>query len=53
VKYLLDTHTLIWSHNDPSNLPETVAATLTDPAHDRPLSIVRRVVQEPTQEEKA
>ena len=40
MRYLLDTHTLIWSQDDTSKLPAAVTAALSDPAHDRLLSIV-------------
>jgi len=40
VRYLLDTHTLIWSQDNPSKLPTAAKDALTDPAHDRLLSIV-------------
>jgi len=39
VRVLLDTHTLIWSQDDPSKLPPTVIACLTDPANDRLVSL--------------
>jgi PIN domain nuclease of toxin-antitoxin system len=35
---LLDTHTLIWTVDQPSNLSTTVATTLQDPANERFLS---------------
>ncbi len=37
---LLDAHTLLWSQDDIGRLPSSAAAALTDPAHDRLLSIV-------------
>jgi len=37
---MLDTHTLIWSQDNPSKLPTVAKDALTDPAHDRLLSIV-------------
>ena len=39
MRVLLDTHTLIWSQDDPSKLPPTVIACLTDPANDRLVSL--------------
>lgn len=40
MRYLLDAHTLIWSQDDTSRLSRAATAALTDPAHDRLLSIV-------------
>ena len=40
MRYLLDTHVLIWSQDEPEVLPAGVAALLLDPAHERMLSIV-------------
>jgi PIN domain nuclease of toxin-antitoxin system len=37
---LLDTHTLLWSQDDTSKLSAAATAALTDPAHDRLLSVV-------------
>jgi PIN domain nuclease of toxin-antitoxin system len=39
VKYLLDTHALIWSQDDPSRFPSTASAILTNPSHDRVVSV--------------
>jgi PIN domain nuclease of toxin-antitoxin system len=39
VKYLLDAHTLLWSQDDPSKLSAAAATALTDPAHERLLSV--------------
>jgi PIN domain nuclease of toxin-antitoxin system len=36
---LLDAHTLLWSQDDTSQLSAAATAALTDPAHDRLLSI--------------
>ena len=36
---MLDAHTLLWSQDDTSRLSAVAAATLTDPAHDRLVSI--------------
>lgn len=35
MRLLLDSHTLIWSQDDTSQLPAAVVAVLTDPANDR------------------
>jgi PIN domain nuclease of toxin-antitoxin system len=39
VKLLLDTHTLIWSVDEPSRLSPDAAAALQDPANDLLLSV--------------
>jgi PIN domain nuclease of toxin-antitoxin system len=39
VKFLLDTHALIWSQDDTSKLSPATTAALTDPAHQRMLSM--------------
>ena len=39
MKYLVDAHTLLWSQDDTSRLSAVATATLTDPAHDRLVSI--------------
>lgn len=39
MKYLVDAHTLLWSQDDTGRLSAVAAATLTDPAHDRFVSI--------------
>jgi PIN domain nuclease of toxin-antitoxin system len=36
---LLDAHTLLWSQDDTTRLSAVAAATLSDPAHDRLVSI--------------
>ena len=38
MRYLLDTHTLIWSQDDPAKLSATATATLINPSNDRLLS---------------
>jgi PIN domain nuclease of toxin-antitoxin system len=38
VRLLLDTHTLIWSIDDPSRLSAVALAVISDPAKDRVLS---------------
>lgn len=40
MRYLLDTHVLIWSQDEPEKLPAGVAALLLDPANERILSVV-------------
>lgn len=40
MRYLLDAHTLLWSQDDTTKLSATAMAELTDPSHDRLLSIV-------------
>ncbi len=40
MRYLLDTHTLLWSQDDTTKLSTTARVLLTDPAHDRLISIV-------------
>lgn len=40
MRYLLDTHVLIWSQDEPEQLPDGVAALLLDPANERLLSVV-------------
>ncbi len=40
MRYLLDTHTLIWSQDETAKLSVAATTALTDPAHDRLLSIV-------------
>lgn len=39
MKYLLDAHTLLWSQDEITNLSPAAASALTDPAHDRLVSI--------------
>lgn len=39
MRVLLDSHTLIWSQDDPSQLPAAATAALVDPANDRLLSV--------------
>jgi len=39
VKVLLDTHTLLWSVDDPSRLSTSAYATLQDPANDLIVSV--------------
>ncbi len=39
MRYLLDTHTLIWSQDDPGKLSATAKVELTDPANVRLLSV--------------
>lgn len=40
MRYLLDTHVLIWSQDEPEKLPAGVATLLLDPANERILSVV-------------
>lgn len=40
MRVLLDTHTLIWSQDDPGKLPGPAATALADPANDRLISVV-------------
>lgn len=40
MRYLLDTHVLIWSQDEPEQLPPGVAALLLDPTNERMISIV-------------
>lgn len=37
---MLDTHTLIWSQEDPSRLPSLAISALSDPLNDRIVSVV-------------
>lgn len=39
MRYLLDAHTLLWSQDDTSRLSSVATAALSDPAHDRLVSI--------------
>ena len=39
MRYLLDAHTLLWSQGDVSKLSATATVALSDPAHDRLVSI--------------
>ncbi len=39
MRYLLDTHTLIWSQDDTSRLPAAATEALNDPVDERLLSI--------------
>ncbi len=39
MRYLLDAHTLLWSQDDTSRLSAMATATLSDPVHDRLVSI--------------
>jgi PIN domain nuclease of toxin-antitoxin system len=39
VRYLLDAHTLLWSQDDIGKLSATATAALSDPTHDRLVSI--------------
>ena len=34
MKYLLDTHTLIWSQDETAKLSAAATTALTDPAHE-------------------
>ena len=38
MRYLLDTHTLLWSQDDTGKLSAVARTALTDPAHERLLS---------------
>ena len=40
MRYLLDTHTLIWSQDDPGKLSAPATTALSNPAHERLLSVV-------------
>lgn len=40
MRYLLDTHTLIWSQEDPGRLSDRVITALSDPLNDRFVSMV-------------
>ncbi|MDB5306880.1 MAG: hypothetical protein JWO38_1082 [Gemmataceae bacterium] len=40
MRHLLDAHTLLWSQDDTGKLSAAATAALTEPAHDRLLSIV-------------
>ncbi len=39
MRYLVDAHTLLWSQDDIGRLPAAATLALTDPAHDRLVSI--------------
>ena len=39
MRYLLDTHTLLWSQDDTGKLSAAATTALTDPAHERLLSV--------------
>jgi PIN domain nuclease of toxin-antitoxin system len=39
VRYLIDTHVLIWSQDDPGKLPSQVTTLILNPSNDRILSI--------------
>lgn len=39
MRYLVDAHTLLWSQDEISKLSPVATAALTDPAHDRLVSI--------------
>ncbi len=39
MRYLLDAHTLLWSQDDTNRLSAMATATLSDPVHDRLVSI--------------
>ncbi|MCO6458706.1 MAG: type II toxin-antitoxin system VapC family toxin [Pirellulaceae bacterium] len=39
MKFLVDAHTLLWSQDDTTRLSAVATTTLTDPAHDRLVSI--------------
>lgn len=39
MRYLVDAHTLLWSQDDTSKLSAAAVTALTDPAHERLLSV--------------
>lgn len=39
MRYLVDAHAILWSQDDVVRLSPRAAATMTDPAHDRLISI--------------
>ena len=39
MKLLLDTHTFLWADHDPTKLSDQARALLSDPAHERLLSV--------------